>query len=171
MSGDSPLIGRSFGQLNLSLRYGVTVVSVLRGSHRVNAPHAETVFMPADRISVVGTDEQLQQFARAVEVPLSPVDREDVTMYQFSVGERSVLIGMTVAQFGMMTRGSCLIIGIDRSDGTYVRPLSLVRFRPYDMVWVAGDKESIDRVIAGAGEHGPKTVRKEAPEHSPRERS
>ena len=78
---------------------------------------------------------------------------------------------MTVAQFGMMTRGSCLIIGIDRSDGTYVRPLSLVRFRPYDMVWVAGDKESIDRVIAGAGEHGPKTVRKEVPEHSPRERS
>ena len=171
VSGDSPLVGRSFGQLNLRLRYGVTVVSVLRGSHRVNAPHAETVFMPADRISVVGTDEQLQQFARAVEVPLSPVDREDVTMYQFSVGERSVLIGMTVAQFGMMTRGSCLIIGIDRSDGTYVRPLSLVRFRPYDMVWVAGDKESIDRVIAGAGEHGPKTVRKEAPEHSPRERS
>ena len=171
VSGDSPLVGRSFGQLNLRLRYGVTVVSVLRGSHRVNAPHAETVFMPADRISVVGTDEQLQQFARAVEVPLSPVDREDVTMYQFSVGEHSVLIGMTVAQFGMMTRGSCLIIGIDRSDGTYVRPLSLVRFRPYDMVWVAGDKESIDRVIAGAGEHGPKTVRKEAPEHSPRERS
>lgn len=171
VSGDSPLVGRSFGQLNLRLRYGVTVVSVLRGSHRVNAPHAETVFMPADRISVVGTDEQLQQFARAVEVPLSPVDREDVTMYQFSVGERSVLIGMTVAQFGMMTRGSCLIIGIDRSDGTYVRPLSLVRFRPYDMVWVAGDKESIDRVIAGAGEHGPKTVRKEAPEHSPQERS
>ena len=36
------------------------------------------------------------------------------------------------------------------------------------MVWVAGDKESIDRVIAGAGEHGPKTVRKEVPEHSPR---
>ena len=83
----------------------------------------------------------------------------------------ALLIGMTVAQFGMMTRGSCLIIGIDRSDGTYVRPLSLVRFRPYDMVWVAGDKESIDRVIAGAGEHGPKTVRKEAPEHSPQERS
>lgn len=92
-------------------------------------------------------------------------------MYQFSVGERSVLIGMTVAQFGMMTRGSCLIIGIDRSDGTYVRPLSLVRFRPYDMVWVAG-RQGVDRpVIAGAGEHGPKTVRKEAPEHSPRERS
>lgn len=46
---------------------------------------------------------------------------------------------MTVSQFGMMCRGACLIIGIERSDGSYVRPLGLVRFQPYDMVWIAGD--------------------------------
>lgn len=152
VSADSPLVGKSFRELNLRLSYGVTVVSLLRGSHRDNAPHAGTVLMPGDHISVVGTDAQLSHFSADVEVPLSPVDRDDVAMYSFSVGEHSVLIGMTVAQFGMMTRGECLIIGIERSSGEYVRPLSLVRFQPDDMVWVAGDREQIGRVLTGAGE-------------------
>ena len=112
VSADSPLVGRCFRELDLRLRYGVTVVSVLRGSHRYNAPGASMVLMPSDEISVVGTDAQLSQFASKVEVPLSPVDREEATMQKFSVGEHSVLIGMTVSQFGMMCRGACLIIGI-----------------------------------------------------------
>ena len=154
VSGDSPLVGKSFRELDLRVHYGVTVVSLLRGSHRFNAPTAETVFMPADRISVVGTDEQLRQFALVAEVAPSPEDREEAVMYQFSVGERSVLIGMTVSQFGMMCRDECLIIGIERSDGTYVEPLGLVRFMPYDMVWIAGDKETIDRVLVGTKNSG-----------------
>ena len=160
VSADSPLVGRCFRELDLRLRYGVTVVSVLRGSHRYNAPGASMVLMPSDEISVVGTDAQLSQFASKVEVPLSPVDREEATMQKFSVGEHSVLIGMTVSQFGMMCRGACLIIGIERSDGSYVRPLGLVRFQPYDMVWIAGDRETIEQVLIGTKPPVPKTEKK-----------
>ena len=160
VSADSPLVGRCFRELDLRLRYGVTVVSVLRGSHRYNAPGASMVLMPSDEISVVGTDAQLSQFASKVEVPLSPVDREEATMQKFSVGEHSVLIGMTVSQFGMMCRGACLIIGIERSDGSYVRPLGLVRFQPYDMVWIAGDRETIEQVLVGTKPPVPKTEKK-----------
>ena len=160
VSADSPLVGRCFRELDLRLRYGVTVVSVLRGSHRYNAPGASMVLMPSDEISVVGTDAQLSQFASKVEVPLSPVDREEATMQKFSDGEHSVLIGMTVSQFGMMCRGACLIIGIERSDGSYVRPLGLVRFQPYDMVWIAGDRETIEQVLVGTKPPVPKTEKK-----------
>lgn len=160
VSADSPLVGRCFRELDLRLRYGVTVVSVLRGTHRYNAPGASMVLMPSDEISVVGTDAQLSQFASKVEVPLSPVDREEATMQKFSVGEHSVLIGMTVSQFGMMCRGACLIIGIERSDGSYVRPLGLVRFQPYDMVWIAGDRETIEQVLVGTKPPVPKTEKK-----------
>ena len=160
VSADSPLVGRCFRELDLRLRYGVTVVSVLRGSHRYNAPGASMVLMPSDEISVVGTAAQLSQFASKVEVPLSPVDREEATMQKFSVGEHSVLIGMTVSQFGMMCRGACLIIGIERSDGSYVRPLGLVRFQPYDMVWIAGDRETIEQVLVGTKPPVPKTEKK-----------
>ena len=48
VSADSPLVGRCFRELDLRLRYGVTVVSVLRGSHRYNAPGASMVLMPSD---------------------------------------------------------------------------------------------------------------------------
>lgn len=126
------------------------------------------VLRPSDEISVVGTEAQLSQFASKVEVPLSPVDREEATMQKFSVGEHSVLIGMTVSQFGMMCRGACLIIGIERSDGSYVRPLGLVRFQPYDMVWIAGDRETIEpgarRNEASRTENGKKARTADSPQ-------
>ena len=50
-----------------------------------------------------------------------------------------------------------MIIGIERSDGSYVRPLGLVRFQPYDMVWIAGDRETIEQVLVGTKPPVPKT--------------
>ena len=157
VSADSPWVGKSYGELDLQLHYGVTVVSVVRGSHRYNAPNSHTLFMPGDLISVVGTDVQLQHFASKIEIVLSSVDDNEVMMHKFTIDPHSVLIGMTIAQFGMMCRNNCLVIGIERSDGSYVKPLKLVRFAPYDMVWVAGDKEIIERVIAGSSSKPPRT--------------
>ena len=149
VSPDSPWVGKKFEELDLRLHYGVTIVSVLRGSHRYNIPKLDMVLMPGDRISVVGTDTHLQNFASRIEVPVATVDHEDVMMYKFSVSRQSVLIDMTIDQFNMMCRGACAIIGIERSDGSFVEPLDLVRFKPYDMVWIAGDKEMIERVLIG----------------------
>ena len=149
VSPDSPWIGKTFGELDLRLQYGVTIVSVLRGSHRYNIPKLDTILMPGDRLSVVGTDTHLQNFASRIEVPIGTVDHEDVMMYKFSVSQQSILIDMTIDQFNMMCRGACTIIGIERSDGSFIEPLDLVRFKPYDMVWIAGDKEMIERVLIG----------------------
>lgn len=149
VSPDSPWVGKKFEELDLRLHYGVTIVSVLRGSHRYNIPKLDMALMPGDRISVVGTDTHLQNFASRIEVPVGTVDHEDVMMYKFSVSRQSVLIDMTIDQFNMMSRGACAIIGIERSDGSFVEPLDLVRFKPYDMVWIAGDKEMIERVLIG----------------------
>lgn len=58
-------------------------------------------------------------------------------MRQFSVSPSSVLVGMTVSQFVVMCGGEGIVTD-RRQDGTFVEPLGWVRFRPYDLVWVAG---------------------------------
>ncbi|MDD3108052.1 MAG: cation:proton antiporter [Alistipes sp.] len=151
VSADSPLVGQSLQTLDLQLHYGVTIVSVLRGSHRYNIPSGEMVLMPGDQLSVVGTDGPLRQFAQQIETPLGIEDHENVTMYKFSISPRSVLVGMTVDQFAMMCQDACTLIGIERSDGSYVKPLGLVRFLPDDMVWIAGDPQVIRRIVEQSG--------------------
>ena len=68
-------------------------------------------------------------------------------MRQFSVNPSSVLVGMTVSQFVVMCGGEGIVIGIERQDGTFVEPLGLVRFRPYDLVWVAGTREPLRKLL------------------------
>ena len=59
-----------------------------------------------------------------------------------------MLVDMTVAQFVVMCRNEAAVIGIERKDGSFVEPLSLVRFHPYDLVWVAGTRDCL-RLMLG----------------------
>ena len=98
---------------------------------------------------MVGTDAELKRFAAEAEVePAAPTSGVDeVVMRQFSVSPSSVLVGMTVSQFVVMCGGEGIVIGIERQDGTFVEPLGLVRFRPYDLVWVAGTREPLRNLL------------------------
>ena len=136
--------------LDLRTRRGITVVSIQRGSRSINIPQADEVLLPADRIAVVGTDTELKRFAAEVEASSEPTTNgaDDVVMRQFSIDPSSMLGDMTVAQFVVMCRNEAAVIGIERKDGSFVEPLSLVRFHPYDLVWVAGTRDCL-RLMLG----------------------
>ena len=50
----APWIGKSLGELDLGKRYGVQVVSILRGDNRINIPKAGDRLFPFDKIQVIG---------------------------------------------------------------------------------------------------------------------
>ena len=104
VSADSRFVGKSLRTLDLRTRRGITIVSIQRGSRKINIPHSDDILLPADRIAVVGTDAELKRFAAEVEVePAAPTSGVDeVVMRQFSVSPSSVLVGMTVSQFVVM---------------------------------------------------------------------
>lgn len=150
VSSDCRFVGRSLRTLDLRTRRGITVVSIQRGSRSINIPQADEVLLPADRIAVVGTDTELKRFAAEVEVAPEPSanSTDNVVMRQLSIDPSSMLVDMTVAQFMVMCRNEAVVIGIERKDGSFVEPLSLVRFRPYDLVWVAGTRDGL-RLMLG----------------------
>ena len=44
----------------------IHISSIIRGMHRINIPGANVRLFPGDTIQVIGTDEQLGEFARDV---------------------------------------------------------------------------------------------------------
>ena len=66
---------------------------------------------------------------------------------------------MTVSQFVVMCGGEGIVIGIERQDGTFVEPLGLVRFRPYDLVWVAGTREPLRKLLGSDTPQSQKRVK------------
>lgn len=65
--GESAWAGKTLAELNFGKQYGVHVVSILRGRKRINIPGASVRLFPEDKIQVIATDEELNQFGAEME--------------------------------------------------------------------------------------------------------
>lgn len=141
VNGECAFIGKRLEDANIRQEYGVNIVSIKRGLKRINIPKGDSRIFPGDVVSVIGTDEQIQKFLNAVE------PEETVTADQNQAEERfefdriiipkgSFLIGKTIAQSGIRDKESCLIVGVERVDGTFLPPTGNIVLREEDMLWL-----------------------------------
>ena len=63
---DSTWAGASLMELGLGHKYGVQVSSILRAGRRYNIPEGDAVIFPGDRLQVIGSDDQLATFGKAL---------------------------------------------------------------------------------------------------------
>ena len=67
--------GKTLAELNFGNRFGIHVVSILRGGLRINIPKANNRLFPQDRIQVIGSDAELEAFGEHLKA--SAIDLED----------------------------------------------------------------------------------------------
>ena len=149
VNADCPFAGRRLMDSNLRKEYGVNVVSIQRGSKRINIPKGETRIFPGDTIGVIGTDDQIQSLLAVVEGSNSSDDEPDnneVTFTHVVVPDDSPLIGQTSSSLNIRNQDNCLIVGIERADGTFHQPDGQIRFEAHDVIWLAGEPDNIKRL-------------------------
>jgi CPA2 family monovalent cation:H+ antiporter-2 len=61
---DSPMVGKTLGEMALRTRTGATLVAIKRESRLIVNPGTDTVFQPKDRIGLLGNAEQLETVGR-----------------------------------------------------------------------------------------------------------
>lgn len=145
-----PFIGQKILDANIHQRYGVNIVSIRRGNSVINIPQSSVRLFPGDIISVVGTDEQIQSFLSVVEKESDIIDNEanseDVILEKIIIPEDSYLHNRKLSETGIRGK-SCLVVGIERNDGTFVYPSANVVLHASDRIWVVGEKEKIESVL------------------------
>lgn len=146
VQADCPFIGRRLKHTNLSSEYGVNIVSIQRGTHRINIPDGETRIFPGDTIGIIGTDEQIQKLLEVIEPgedTAEEIDGKEVIYTHFIVSEDSKLVGKTSAESGIRANSACLLIGIEKNDGRFIQPNGKAVIDAGDIVWIAGEEERI----------------------------
>ena len=143
----STLRDRNFGQ-----RYGVHVVSILRGNKRINIPNASEHLFPYDHIQVIGTDKDLEAFGLALKrhegsVPDNLHDSEMI-LRRLSIGPASPFLGKALKDSGIRNRYKCLVAGIEKADGTLHVPDPHIPLAEGDTIWVVGEHGDIDALMA-----------------------
>lgn len=137
--------------LNFGHRYDVHVVSIIRGSLRVNIPKGDDRIYPGDRIQVIGTDEQVGRFSEALGrtvVPGTEGRERDMQLRQYMIAEDSVFIGEKLKDSGIRNRYHCMIVGFEGKDGVLEKPDVDRVFRAGDILWVVGEKEALKELFA-----------------------
>lgn len=145
--GESPWAGRTLADLNFGKRYGIHIVSILRGKRRINIPGGSVRLFPFDKIQVIGTDELLNVFSSAMSsgaaIDTDVYEKSEMVLKQLLIDENSIFLGKTVRNSGIRDKFRCLVAGVEREDGVLMSPDVNASFEQGDVVWVVGEKEDI----------------------------
>ncbi|MDR0768737.1 MAG: cation:proton antiporter [Dysgonamonadaceae bacterium] len=147
-----PIVGKTLKELNFRQLFGVSIVTIVRGSQRINIPNGNERIYPGDHVIVLGTDTQMEQFQarleekrrkyETVEAEITP----EVRMRQFQISSESHLIGETIRTSKIQEVYNCLVIGIERNDTSIQNPdLDLV-LEEGDVVWIIGEYNNILKI-------------------------
>ncbi|MEG1586439.1 MAG: TrkA C-terminal domain-containing protein, partial [Bacteroidales bacterium] len=152
----SPSVGKMLKELDLRRRSGVNVVKIIRGERHINIPGGNEHLYPFDKIVVAGTDKQIGAFRRYIEErnkhkqAMAEIERKDMTLEQFVVEANSVFVGKSIMQSHIRDKANCLVIGIERQRESIMNPESTVVFQSGDLVWVVGERDKLEVVLAEA---------------------
>lgn len=155
--GESAWAGKTLAELNFGKRYGVHVVSILRGKKRINIPGASVRLFPEDKIQVIATDEELSLFGaemeKAAALEMDVVEKSEMILRQFKVDAQSVFLGKTMRESGIREQYHCLIVGVERGGATLHAPDPHEPFMEDDVVWIVGENADVYKLVGQKNEN------------------
>ncbi len=151
LSPDSLWIGKKLSELNIGRKIGVHVISIIRGSHRINIPGGETLLFPNDNLQIIGTDNQINEFTKiadksCVELELSEIVKGEVILDQIPVVNNSIVINSTIREIGFRDKYNCLVVGIQKENGVLLEPSIDTPIEIGDMIWLVGEETNLNNV-------------------------
>lgn len=152
MPAEAQWAGKTLGELRFGSKYGVHVVSILRGRRRFNIPGAGVRLFPQDKLQVIGTDDELAVFSRDLEaasaLDADVVEKSEMILRQFCVDSSSPFLGKTLREAGIREHYHCLIAGVERGDGVLHAPVPAEPFLEGDVVWIVGESSDVHRLAS-----------------------
>jgi CPA2 family monovalent cation:H+ antiporter-2 len=148
MPAESTVVGKSLQQLAWRENFGINIAYIERGSITITAPARTDVLYPFDKIAVIGTDVQLEQFRTVIETATLPAQNgnEEITLNKIIVDEHTALRGKTIRASGIREITNGVVVGIERDGKRILNPDSTTVFEWDDIVWIVGDRKKIDAV-------------------------
>ena len=145
MTPSSPLAGLTLQQAQLRARYGANVVTLERGDTILDLPGKDTLMMPYDVLTVIGTDDQVSAIRADItkEADMLVHDHSDheMHMYRYHVEAGGPLCGMQIGTSVLATKHHVMVIAIERAGQKIVNPPRSTVFMHDDLLWFVSPEE------------------------------
>jgi CPA2 family monovalent cation:H+ antiporter-2 len=150
---DFPHAGKQLQQLALREKYGVNIAFIDRGKVSILVPDRYERLYPGDKISVIGTDDQLSRIKELFEYPNRDTDEsemhsDEISLQNFTVAKDSRLYKTSIRQSGLREEAQALVVGLERNGSRLLNPDSKMTLQEGDTVWIVGVKQRIEDFLA-----------------------
>ncbi|MBV8252699.1 MAG: cation:proton antiporter [Chitinophaga sp.] len=144
----STLIDIPLEALQLREKYGINIGAIRRGDFTIYTPARSEKLFPYDKITVIGTDSQLEEFSKVASSSINTEKREadgedSISLISIVVDENNGLTGKTLRTSGIREKTQALVVGIARGGEKMLNPSSDTTFEWEDVVWLVGDRKRI----------------------------
>ncbi len=152
------LAGRTLREIDLAGRHGVTVLAILRGDERIEAPRAAQTIRAGDLLLVTSSAERIAriQNQRGLEVKSMPREhlRElllgNAAFVEATVAPNSPLVGRTLQQWGFRQRYGVTVLAVHRREGVLAEKVGRIPLRAGDVLLLYGTEQRIQRLMREA---------------------
>ncbi len=148
---DSLWSGKSLKELALRNRFGVHVSSILRASRRLNIPEGDNVLFPGDRLQVIGSDDQLHAFGRALTEEIIGDDYElekrEMKLRSMTISGNNKFLGKNLEESGIRHLYNCMVVGLEKGLESLTQVTPQYRFQKGDILWVVGEEDDLNRLM------------------------
>lgn len=149
---ESDAVGKTLIELSLREHFGVNVALIERGKIKLKIPGKDERLYPGDRIAVIGTDDQLKNFEEFIEATSykeTDANGQSVSLHPITINAHSPLLGKSIKASGIRENAFSLVVGVERNNERILNPDSSFTFEKDDIVWIVGDKKTVQSVIKG----------------------
>jgi CPA2 family monovalent cation:H+ antiporter-2 len=143
------LAGKQLQELKLREKYGVNIALIERGNISLISPNRYERLFPGDKLSVIGTDDQLTRMKDLFDKQSKMIDEQEVhedqiVLKNFTVSRDSRLLQHSIRSSGIRDEAQALVVGLERDGQRTLNPESNIGLQEGDIVWVVGVKRRID---------------------------
>jgi di/tricarboxylate transporter len=152
---ESPLVGRTLADANLSESLDLTVVGIIRGVKGRIAPHADERIEAGDLLLVQGQAEDILRVKGEAGIEIRPdfalreeqhLEAGGVELFEVLVLRGSELNGRTLRGLNFRERYDLTVLAVNRHGVALLTKLSSVTLRFGDVLLVQGTRERVERL-------------------------
>lgn len=142
----SQVVGKMLKDTVFRSKYKVSVVCIERGNDTYDLPNADMVFYPYDVITVVGSDDNINQIKPLIEVEDNVLIRErvdhDMNLYSFKVSKTNSICKVSLKNSMFKDKYNAMIIAIQRDKDFILSPSASTVFESDDIIWFVSTEET-----------------------------
>jgi di/tricarboxylate transporter len=152
---ESPFVGKTLGEANISTALELTVLGIVRGNERIVAPGSNERIQRRDSLIVEGTISDILRVKEENGLEIKPdfmlndvlLEGGNVELFEVIVMRDSELVGQTLKSLRFRQNYDLTVLAINRHGETFINKLSDVMLRFGDVLLVQGKRDDVEPLV------------------------